>query len=408
MAGKSYQKQIAKSSSRPVEKTGFSRKKKPKQYQTIIIGAGPAGLIAGKELKDVLILEQKKRIGKPVQCGEAISRKTLDLQGIAHNPKWISSEIYKVERIMPNGKAIGRLHQEAVGYVIDREKFEKSLAKSVRKKIKLNTEVVNLEQEGNFWKVFTKKGKIFKARYIIAADGPSSVVRRKVFPESQAKIDFVPAVEYLVKVKKEFDVCALKMYFDNEKYPEGYAWIFPKSPKLANVGIISKSNNLAKQFEEFLKQAVKKQYGACRLLQNKSGVIPVRKGNFVSYKNNVFLTGDAAALADPLFKGGMYVAMATGKMAAQCILENRPFEYEQEIKALPTANSGIFQASAIFNSLDVQTLNELGEVLEEKGMASLKTFRGILNLFSKPHLRQNAFKLLRFFSIWRKARDFLW
>jgi len=38
--------------------------KTPRRYQTIIIGAGPAGLIAGQHLEDVLILEQKKEIGR--------------------------------------------------------------------------------------------------------------------------------------------------------------------------------------------------------------------------------------------------------------------------------------------------------------------------------------------------------
>jgi len=34
-----------------------------KIYETIIIGAGPAGLIAGRYLKDALILDKKKEIG---------------------------------------------------------------------------------------------------------------------------------------------------------------------------------------------------------------------------------------------------------------------------------------------------------------------------------------------------------
>ena len=115
-----------------------------KIYQTIIIGAGPAGLIAGQYLEDALILDKKQEIGKPVQCGEGISRKALEMQRIEPNPDWISCEIHKVERIMPNGKAIGSFHQEPIGYVIDREKFEKYLARSSKAKIKLNTEVVKV------------------------------------------------------------------------------------------------------------------------------------------------------------------------------------------------------------------------------------------------------------------------
>jgi len=67
-----------------------------KVYQTIIIGAGPAGLIAGQYLENSLILDRKKKIGEPVQCGEGISRKVLEMQGIKPDPAWISCEIYKL------------------------------------------------------------------------------------------------------------------------------------------------------------------------------------------------------------------------------------------------------------------------------------------------------------------------
>ncbi len=56
-----------------------------REYQTIIIGAGPAGLIAGRNLKDFLILDKKSQIGEPVQCGEGISAGALKKQQIEPN-----------------------------------------------------------------------------------------------------------------------------------------------------------------------------------------------------------------------------------------------------------------------------------------------------------------------------------
>ena len=43
-------------------------------FETIIVGAGPGGLVCGKYLSNALILEQKEEIGKPVQCAEGLAR----------------------------------------------------------------------------------------------------------------------------------------------------------------------------------------------------------------------------------------------------------------------------------------------------------------------------------------------
>ena len=151
------------------------------KYKTIIIGAGPAGLIAGRHLENALILDKKKEIGKPVQCAEGISKKALELQGIQPDHSWISCEIHRVKKIMPNGVEIGKFHKEVLGYVLDRTAFEKFLADKCKAEIKLGEEVANLEFKDNLWKVTTKNNQIFEAKFIIGADGPNSIVKRKVF-----------------------------------------------------------------------------------------------------------------------------------------------------------------------------------------------------------------------------------
>jgi len=371
-------------------------------YQTIIIGAGPAGLMAGWYLKDALILEQKPEIGKPVQCGEGISRQALERQGIEPDSSWISTTIDVVQRIMPNGRFFGGFHKE-IGYILDRTTFEKFLAKKTKARIQLKTKVVDLKLKNNIWQIETEQGEIFQSKHLIGADGVNSVVRRKVFGE---RIEILPAIEYLVELEKEIEINTLKIYFNQEKYPQGYVWIFPKSKNRANIGA-GGEGEILKNFNEFLENEVRKNYGNYKILENRSGIVPFNSLSKI-FKDGVFLVGDAAGLVDALFKGGISKAMWSAKIAAQCILDNETNLYQSKIESDPLFSPRIMEASKILYSLDNQCLNELGEVLDKKGTAYLKTLPGVIKFLSKPHLRKNSFKIFKFFSIWRRYKDYIW
>lgn len=378
-----------------------------KIYQTIIIGAGPAGLMAGKYLEDALILDKKQEIGKPVQCGEGISKKALDIQGIKPESSWVSCELHKMERIMPNGKVMGSFHQEPIGYILDRIAFEKFLASQCKAKIQLDSKVIDLEYKDNLWFVKIENNQTFQAKYLIGADGFNSIVRQKVFPENQEKIEFIPAIEYLVETEKEFNTKAAKIYLDNEKYPQGYAWIFPKSKNTANIGVGAKGA-LKEIFDEFLNKVIQKEYGNFKFLENLSGTTSFKNKDFKLFKSNAMLVGDAAGLIDPIFKAGMTQAMQSAKIAAEFILKNETNLYESKINSMPFANPILIEAKDILSSFNNQTLNELVEILEKKDTSYLKTLPGIIKILSKPHLRKNSFKLFKFLSIWHKNQDYLW
>ncbi len=128
------------------------------------------------------------------------------------------------------------------------------------------------------------------------------------------------------------------------------------------------------------------------------------------FKNNVLLVGDAAGLADPIFKGGISQAMCSANIAAQCILKDKTHLYQTKIDSMPFSSPKLIKASKNFFNLENQSFNELGEVLEgeTKEISYLLTIQGILKFVSKPNLRKNFLKIFNFFSIWKKNQDYLW
>lgn len=361
-------------------------------FETIIIGAGPGGLTAGKYLKNALILDAKREIGRPVQCAEGLSKRGLEREGIVPDPSWTSAVIDATQFILPNGKIVS-LYEKKQGYILDRPGFEKFLAGRSLAEIRLEKRVVDVEKKNDLWKVTTRDNENFQAKYLIGADGPASLVRQKVFNE---KPDFLPCLEYLMKTGKEMDTSVMKMYFDRERFPGGYAWIFPKSKNTANIGL-GTSRNPKEALDDFLKNNVENELGNCELLENKSGIVPWGGTQLKLFRDNAFLVGDAGALADPIWGGGIANAMISGRVAAELILNNRAELYEQRIKSMRFFSPYLLSAQKILYSLGNQALNEIGEVLEKRNedIFFLKKPEAFLNFLKKSNLRKNIIKFLK-------------
>jgi digeranylgeranylglycerophospholipid reductase len=367
-------------------------------YKAIIIGAGPAGLIAGKYLDNSLILDKKKEIGRPVQCGEGLSKAALKLQGITPDPSWISTVVKNIEVIASSGKKIILQDAEA-GYVLDRVAFENFLAKQCKAEIKLESKVIDLKREKDCWAVYTEKGDVYRSQYIIGADGPLSVVRTKLFT---GKIEILPTYEYLVELENELPTSSLRLYFDQEKYPNGYVWIFPKSKHTANIGL-GGLKELDKKFKYFMDTVVVPEFGNYKLITNKSGTITYGGMRIKLFKDNVFLVGDAGALIDPILGGGINNAMISARLAAEAINNDSSHLFEKKLKSMSYFSEDLMYAQKVLYNLPNSVLNEIVDVLEKESLLYFKTIPGLIKFLSRPKLRSRAWQLFKLFSILQRS-----
>ena len=105
--------------------------KKQVNYDVVVVGAGPAGLMASRKAAEkglkVLLVEAERRLGFKV-CGEAVSRGTLeDAEAILHQ-SFICNRIDGVYVYAPNENKKVEIAGDFGGYILDKPAFLRRLA----------------------------------------------------------------------------------------------------------------------------------------------------------------------------------------------------------------------------------------------------------------------------------------
>ena len=158
-----------------------------KEYDIIVVGAGPAGSIASRFAAEqgvsVLMLEKDRDVGYPVRCGEAISKAGVE-EFIPSDEKWIATKISKFSFNAPDGSEVVVEFGDA-GYVLERRIFDYELARTAAE---AGAEIITrayvnglLFDEGKVSGVkyeLNGEQKEVTAKVVIAADGVESRVGR--------------------------------------------------------------------------------------------------------------------------------------------------------------------------------------------------------------------------------------
>jgi digeranylgeranylglycerophospholipid reductase len=305
------------------------------KYDCIVVGAGPAGSMAGKVLAEngvnVLVLEKHPEIGSPLSCAEAISFSGLN-SFVPINPEWISTQINKILVVSPSGMKI-KAHHPNAGFVLNRKVFDKKLAEKAAFSgacVKVNAQAIGLLQnpkdalhkKGRFYGVKVLedgKEKECEARVIIGADGVESCVSRWGGMDFSLGLDQIDSCAQYLLADVEVEPDCVEFHLGQSLAPGGYAWVFPKGENLANIGLALTPSLTEKKAKDLLDEFVPKRFSNFKIVESMMGAVPCfdRKKNLV--KENVILVGDAGRLVDSLSGAGISNALFSGKIAGAVV-----------------------------------------------------------------------------------------
>ncbi|MEN9947091.1 MAG: hypothetical protein RLZZ293_1477 [Pseudomonadota bacterium] len=291
-----------------------------KNYDVVIIGAGPSGVSCAYNIKrntpnlKVLIVD-KASFPRYKPCGGGISPEVANYLDFDLSPSidYICNDVIMVA----NGKQISG--DKYPLWMVRREKFDSYLldqAKAIGVEFMPNCEVIHLEQQTNQVSIICEQIS-FNAQIAVLAEGGRGKLAKK-YSYTKAKQNVLAAMEY----EHYTNQLSGKLYIDFDYNDSGYAWNFPKSDGLSlGIGGLVKGRAKGKIGLPQRLANYSSQFGVKKLTKTNLHGHPIMlySGKQRLVHNRVILVGEIAGCVDPLTAEGIRPAIKSGYLAAKII-----------------------------------------------------------------------------------------
>ena len=316
-------------------------------YEIIIIGGGPAGSTAARNIaqrgNNVLLIDKETFPRTKACAGGLIKQLTDTLDFDIHDV--VQQQFYGLKMVAPSGLSIETVKEEPVGQLVMRSDFDNLLLRKASEagaEISEGTKVCSVEQNRDKVTIQTDDGRKITSEYVIGADGINSIVAKQLgfyngWKGSTASL----CIELEVEVDRQTvnRICSAKSSEKNRllinayfgPVPYGYAWCFPKDKKLS-IGIGCRQDlaiNLRSNFNSWFEKFKKENDIDPTVVSDLSARFPCSGAAKKTVLGRAALIGDAAGFTDPFSGEGISKAVLSGKLIAP-VLE----------KALKNSNPG--------------------------------------------------------------------
>lgn len=278
-----------------------------KDYDVIIIGAGPAGLKCAQELNgsdlSVLLIEKNKVIGPKICAG--------GLTGLATTADIPMDKVRRFDsQIIFLGDKEYRMKLVNPVFTVDRYDLGQYLLGKIKGSQNITVLTGTIVKSVNERNIETNKGS-FSFKYLVGADGSNSIVRKKIVLETTHRSGLyceIPAVTN-----------DLIWYFNPSLLKAGYIWVFPHS-KFTNIGIYYFSDLIShKEARKILTGFLEAR--GCDYSKAEFRGAPVACCYRGSVFDNLYLAGDAAGTASKMTGEGISFALTSGSETGKKILD---------------------------------------------------------------------------------------
>lgn len=289
--------------------------------EAAVVGAGPAGLIAARELAgrgfDVKVFEEHPVIGEPRHCAGILSVEGLKRLGVTPNEDFIQHEIKGGTIFSPSGAGIRITSARTRAYTVDRTLFDKFLADVALDRgaeIELGHRIKALSTRD--CRVVGVRGDAdVRSEVVLDAEGASGALARRIgLPRPEEGILAGVNVDM---PNLEMEQGMVEVWLGEDLAPGLFVWVVPTGERGVRCGLATRKGDAFELVKGFIERRFEVENCAAPVRWPVLTGGPVEK----TYTDGMLLVGDVAGQVKPTTGGGVVLGGMCAVMAAEVAAE---------------------------------------------------------------------------------------